>query len=267
MPASSRTPESVGTAYTVALAPAGYAALRAAGYSLPLGALVQFEPPTLAEGHTLLVRVAAPGRRQGQRQVRREPLTFVRPAPGNPGRAAARRAPRRGGSGGVGGGGAHRLTLTLTDAQGRSRTVTRTVQVQPWNYPTERLALDQEDTSLLDPAIVNAELKQINAIFAGRSGGPLWSGAFRAPLAGTLTVTAPFGQRRAYNDGPVDTFHAGVDLRAVQGTPVLAAGGGRVVLATSAPGTRQLRYHRPRHGRLYHVCPSVGVPREQGEPR
>ena len=53
-------PEFVGTAYTVALAPAGYAALRAAGYSLPLGALVQFEPPTLAEGHTLLVRVAAP---------------------------------------------------------------------------------------------------------------------------------------------------------------------------------------------------------------
>jgi murein DD-endopeptidase MepM/ murein hydrolase activator NlpD len=55
---------------------------------------------------------------------------------------------------------------------------------------------------------------------------------FRAPLAGTLTVTAPFGQRRAYNDGPVDSFHAGLDLRAARGTPVLAAAAGRVVLAT-----------------------------------
>ncbi len=225
-------PEFIGASYSVALAPAGYAALRDAGYSLPLGALVQMEPPVLVEGHTLLVRVASPAGGKVTGKLDAQPLVFVAAKSstlaGQP--VTERRAVA--GIAAMGAIGAHRLTLTLTDAKGRSRTVTRTVQVQAWSFPTEHLSLDSEDTSLLDPDIINGELAQINAIFAGRNGGPLWSGAFHAPLAGTLTVTAPFGERRAYNDGPVSTFHAGADLHALQGTPVLAAAAGRVVLAT-----------------------------------
>jgi murein DD-endopeptidase MepM/ murein hydrolase activator NlpD len=128
--------------------------------------------------------------------------------------------------------GSHRLTLTITDARGRSRTVTRAVQVTRWAYPTERLVLDDETSNLLDPAIVNNELRQLNNIFAGRTSPALWSGLFRLPLGGNAVVTAPFGQRRAYNDGPVSSAHGGVDFRAPTGTPVLAPAAGRVVLAS-----------------------------------
>jgi murein DD-endopeptidase MepM/ murein hydrolase activator NlpD len=219
-------PEFTGPAYDVALAPAGYEALRTVGYSLPLGVLVQVEPPTVAEGHTLLVRAALPKGGKVTGKLDNQPLTFVRAgANSEEGHAVA-------GVQALGAIGPHRLTLTLTDARGRSRVVTRTVQVKAWSFPTERLELDDETSELLDPAIVDRELRQINEIFAGRSPRALWSGPFRLPLAGSPVVTAPFGQRRAYNNGPVSTFHGGTDFRAAAGSSVLAAAGGRVVLAT-----------------------------------
>jgi murein DD-endopeptidase MepM/ murein hydrolase activator NlpD len=59
----------------------------------------------------------------------------------------------------------------------------------------------------------------------------LWSGTFGLPLAGEIRVTAPFGQRRSYNGGPVASYHAGQDLGADKGVPVLAPITGTVVLA------------------------------------
>lgn len=219
-------PEFVGARYAVALAPAGLIALRSAGYSLPLGALVQIEPPAVAEGHTMRVRVEVPQGGKVSGRLDDQPLSFVRPATN----AAEMRAVA--GVGALGAVGAHRLTLTITDARGRSRTVTRTVQVTRWSYPTERIQLDDETSTLLDPEITNAELRQLNTLYAGRTSPALWSGLFRLPLAGNPVVTAPFGQRRAYNDGPVESFHGGVDFRAAAGTAVLAPAAGRVVLAS-----------------------------------
>ena len=219
-------PEFTGAAYPLALAPAGLLALRDAGYSLPLGALVQIEPPTVAEGHTMRIRVEVPKGGKVSGKLDDQPLTFVRPSAN----AVEMRAVA--GVRALGAVGEHRLTLTITDARGRSRTVTRTVQVTRWSYPTERIQLDDETSTLLDPAITNAELRQLNTLFAGRTTPALWSGLFRLPLAGNPVVTAPFGQRRAYNDGPVESFHGGVDFRAASGTAVPAPAAGRVVLAS-----------------------------------
>ena len=202
-----------------------------AGYPLPLGALVQLEPPAVAEGHTTLVRVAVPAGGRVSGTLDNQPLVFVRAAPSTLAGQVNEESRAVAGVAAMGAIGAHRLTLTLTDARGHTRTVTRTVQVTAWAYPTEHLALDPETSALLDPQIVNGELDQINAIFARRSPVPLWNGPFHLPLTGAIQVTAPFGERRAYNGGPVSTFHAGADLHAAMGTPVLAAAAGRVVLA------------------------------------
>jgi murein DD-endopeptidase MepM/ murein hydrolase activator NlpD len=86
-------------------------------------------------------------------------------------------------------------------------------------------------TNLLDPQLSVAEREKVNAVFALRSETRLWNGTFGLPLAGELRVTAPFGQRRSYNSGPVSSYHSGLDLGADSGTPVMAPMTGTVVLA------------------------------------
>lgn len=86
-------------------------------------------------------------------------------------------------------------------------------------------------TELLDPELSVAEREKVNAILAVRSETPMWRGTFGLPLSGDLRVTAPFGQRRSYNGGPVSGYHAGQDLGADTGTPVMAPMTGTVALA------------------------------------
>jgi murein DD-endopeptidase MepM/ murein hydrolase activator NlpD len=84
---------------------------------------------------------------------------------------------------------------------------------------------------LLDPSLSEAERKKVNAVFAGVTETRLWQGAFGYPLEGDLRTTAPFGQRRSYNGGPVASYHSGHDYGADTGTPVLAPMTGTVALA------------------------------------
>jgi murein DD-endopeptidase MepM/ murein hydrolase activator NlpD len=62
-------------------------------------------------------------------------------------------------------------------------------------------------------------------------GPPLWHGSFQWPLDGPIVVTSPFGVARVYNHGEAEWRHQGLDLRAPEGTPVLAANDGTVLLA------------------------------------
>ncbi len=50
-------------------------------------------------------------------------------------------------------------------------------------------------------------------------------------MDGPIVITSPFGVSRVYNKGQAAWRHRGVDLRAAEGTPVLAANDGRVLLA------------------------------------
>lgn len=57
----------------------------------------------------------------------------------------------------------------------------------------------------------------------------LWSGSFRYPLNGEITVTDPYGYSRLTGDSTIS--HKGVDFRADVGTPVYAMNAGRVLVA------------------------------------
>jgi murein DD-endopeptidase MepM/ murein hydrolase activator NlpD len=60
---------------------------------------------------------------------------------------------------------------------------------------------------------------------------------------GSFVLTSPFGDRLSPFTNTAD-FHAGIDLAAREGTPVVAAGGGRVVFAGSFPLRRHTRWWR-----------------------
>ncbi|HOC43386.1 MAG TPA: M23 family metallopeptidase [Thermoanaerobaculales bacterium] len=60
---------------------------------------------------------------------------------------------------------------------------------------------------------------------------------------GSFVLTSPFGDRISPFTNATD-FHAGIDLAAREGTPVLATGGGRVVFAGRFPLRRHVRWWR-----------------------
>ncbi|MBP1621823.1 MAG: peptidase family protein [Acidobacteria bacterium] len=60
---------------------------------------------------------------------------------------------------------------------------------------------------------------------------------------GSFVLTSPFGERLSPFTNAAD-FHAGIDLAAREGTPVVAAGGGRVAFAGSFPLRRHTRWWR-----------------------
>ena len=128
--------------------------------------------------------------------------------------------------------GPYPVALTMTETRSGDRlTMHETVTVARGSFGTYNIVIPADRAGLLDPTLARQERAKVNAVFAGRSGERLWQGAFGHPLAGELVVTAPFGQRRSYNGGPVSSYHSGQDLGAEVGTPVYAPANGVVALA------------------------------------
>lgn len=126
------------------------------------------------------------------------------------------------------------VALTLYDAEGHTRPVAFKVRVTPNNWPIFNLTLTSEMSSLLDPAIVNAENKRVADTVAPFIPQQLWRGAFRSPLAiADPRITATFGERRRYNGGnPGVCGHEGTDFGVPPGTPVYAPADAVVALAS-----------------------------------
>lgn len=122
------------------------------------------------------------------------------------------------------------LTFTGVDRLGNTRLLSSTFRVAPTKFPVERIVLPPDRAGLSNTI---TETRRLEAAFATLSPIRLWEGPFMVPVSGE--VTAPFGQARAYNGGPIASHHAGVDLAALPNTPVAAAASGRVLLAEKLP--------------------------------
>jgi murein DD-endopeptidase MepM/ murein hydrolase activator NlpD len=216
-----------GTAYAVQLSPVGYLALEAGGFAVPPGTLVRFNPPRVAEGHTATVEVAARGGVTVTGTYQGRPLLFQRDA----GRGVAWAML---GTNPLGDTGPRPVAVTVQTSAGASRTVTRTLEVVPFAFPSENLRFDEETSQLLDPKLTTAERETLDRIFSGRSAVKHWTGPFRMPLDGSIRVTSIFATRRCYNcaQGEKPTsYHGGMDMSAAEGTPVRAPEAGVVVYA------------------------------------
>ena len=102
--------------------------------------------------------------------------------------------------------------------------------VVPGEYPSETISVRPNHVSPSRQELqqLKRERAELGRIYKSSSRTRLWTGPFQMPMSSQLT--SPFGTRRVYN-GLMQSFHQGVDFKAAEGTPVLAAGAGKVVLA------------------------------------
>jgi hypothetical protein len=216
-----------GTPYAVQVSPVGYMALKAQGFELPLGSLVRFNPPVLAEGHTISVEIEVPANITVTGEYQGRPLFFVHDR--ERGRAWSLI-----GSVAFQDLGPRPIQFNLRDARGAGRFITRTLDVRKHTFPTEVLNFPDQTAQLLDEALTRRERETLERIFSGRTPEQYWNGPFRMPLDGRIRTTSSFATRRCYQcpQGSAPTsYHGGLDMGTPEGTPVRAPANGVVVLA------------------------------------
>lgn len=125
--------------------------------------------------------------------------------------------------------GERRLVVNLRASDGSERRLERRLQVVAYDFPRERLIVPPGQGELLDPAVRDRELAIVRPLYAIVTPEPTWQGRWRWPTDGPITTE--FATRRAYNDGPFNEYHGGLDIGAPTGTPVVAPAAGRVVYA------------------------------------
>ena len=116
-------------------------------------------------------------------------------------------------------------------ATGADITFTWPVQVVDGGYPTYAIELPPGKGDLLAPDLVTAELERLTALWTAGETQPVWRGRFLRPISDEYITSAPYGQRRSYNGGPVSGYHTGQDFAAPEGAVVSAPASGTVVLA------------------------------------
>ena len=123
----------------------------------------------------------------------------------------------------------YQVKVRGTDQGGKSLAGASTLEVKKVSFKTQTLSLPSSMVDL-DPKTlerVNGETKRVEAIFQRARKEKLWKGPFLRPVQGEIST--PFGLRRIINSQNKSP-HSGVDLRADEGTPILASNSGAVVL-------------------------------------
>lgn len=119
------------------------------------------------------------------------------------------------------------VEFTLKNGTKGSLTAEATVLQTSWTV--DSLAFTDEQTAnLLDPKVVEAESKLLTGVYALYTPQKLWDGPWLIPAPGA--ITARMGEQRSINGGPPSGHHGGTDIGNEQGTPVIAANAGRVVM-------------------------------------
>lgn len=77
-------------------------------------------------------------------------------------------------------------------------------------YPNDPMLTVDPET--IDPAITEPENQQVATIATPATTEKFWQGIFQLPVDPTYCLKSGFGNRRAYNGGGYDNFHAGLDF-------------------------------------------------------
>ncbi|MGB3717056.1 MAG: LysM peptidoglycan-binding domain-containing protein [Candidatus Promineifilaceae bacterium] len=116
------------------------------------------------------------------------------------------------------------------------RPFTQQVLVQSGGYGIQYIDIPEELAPLLAPEIRAGEDAFLEGLYTQFTDTAYWDGSFTIPITGTI-VSAPYGDSRSYNQGPLEIFHTGIDFVGPIGTPIYAPAAGKVVYSD----TLQLR--------------------------
>ena len=102
------------------------------------------------------------------------------------------------------------------------------VPIQSGNYGTQLIEVSEELAPLLAPEVRREEDVFLSTFYTEYTEDPLWEGVFQVPVTNTV-VTAPYGDGRSYNGGPITIYHSGIDFSGTIGTPILSPANGTIV--------------------------------------
>ncbi len=122
------------------------------------------------------------------------------------------------------------LPLILSVANGAGDPVmTREtlIDVQDSQWQTEVVQLDEDNRSLLDPAVTRQDAETRSPFLRSRTSNRFWDDIFDPPAAGV--ITSGYGLLRSYNFRPPSEYHAGVDFAGGTGDTIVAPSGGIVL--------------------------------------
>ncbi len=126
--------------------------------------------------------------------------------------------------------GEYPVTIDVNNGDGTRTVHEQTLTVEPKEFPTRQLRVAPQFVNP-PPSVqhrIDRERRQLGELFRAVGPEPRWTGSFRRPIE--VGVVSGFGLRSVYNGEP-RAPHGGADFASPSGTPVLAPGAGRVVLA------------------------------------
>jgi murein DD-endopeptidase MepM/ murein hydrolase activator NlpD len=126
--------------------------------------------------------------------------------------------------------GEYPVTVSETRPDGTKTEHVSSLSVEPKDFPTRQLRVAPKFVNP-PPSMqhrIDRERRQLGVLFHAIGPEPRWTGSFVRPIE--VSVVSGFGVRSVYN-GEARAPHNGADFASPAGTPVLAPGGGRVVLA------------------------------------
>jgi murein DD-endopeptidase MepM/ murein hydrolase activator NlpD len=129
--------------------------------------------------------------------------------------------------------GTYAIAFTAEKAKGEPLTFSRSIGIKAGHYRTVALSVARKFTepSPADLEAIKQEEALKKEVFAKVSPDREWLGSFRPPItAPDVRISDQFGTQRKFN-GKVQSVHQGLDYAVPQGTTILAANSGTVVLA------------------------------------
>ncbi len=122
------------------------------------------------------------------------------------------------------------IPLIISIADGAGDPVVRRetlIDVQDSQWQTEVVQLDEENRSLLDPAVIRRDAETRAPFLRSHSSDRFWHDIFDPPAAGV--ITSGYGLLRSYNFRPPSEYHDGVDFAGATGDTIVAPSGGIVL--------------------------------------